>query len=483
VSAVPIAAPVQEGAGLTPRQIVAELDKHIVGQAKAKRSVAVALRNRYRRARAREDLRDEITPKNILMIGPTGVGKTEIARRLASLVGAPFVKVEATKYTEVGYVGRDVESMVRDLVEAAVRTVTDERREEVREPAARQAVERLIDVLHPETRPPSAQSQGNAFTATLGSIFGNNFTPPQQTAQPPPPPSAGTAETQRIREQTRSEIERGFYDVRLIEIEVEETPSLPIGVIGGGDQGGDVGEMLGGILPKRRTKKRVTVVEARRIFEQEEAQKLIDMDAVKREALRRASEDGIIFIDELDKVAGQGTRGGPDVSREGVQRDILPIVEGSTVNTKYGAVKTDHVLFIAAGAFHVSKPSDLIPELQGRFPVRVELDSLTAEDFKTILTQPKNALVEQYKALLATENTTLDFRADGIEQIADFAMRVNETSENIGARRLHTVLERLLEEISFAAPEETGTYVIDGAYVRERLAGIVENADLSRYIL
>jgi ATP-dependent HslUV protease ATP-binding subunit HslU len=482
-AAIPSGATMLDPGTLTPRQIVAELDKYIVGQAKAKRSVAIALRNRYRRARARQDLRDEITPKNILMIGPTGVGKTEIARRLASLVGAPFVKVEATKYTEVGYVGRDVESMVRDLVEAAVRTVTDERREEVRELAERHAVERLIDVLHPETRPPSAHGQGNAFTATLGSIFGNNFTPPPQPSSPPPASSA-SADAQRVREQTRSEIERGFYDVRLIEIEIEETPNLPIGVIGGPEGGSaDIGEMLGGILPKRRTKKRVTVAEARRIFEQEEAQKLIDMDAVKREALRRAGEDGIIFIDEIDKVAGQGARGGPDVSREGVQRDILPIVEGSTVSTKYGTVKTDHVLFIAAGAFHTSKPSDLIPELQGRFPIRVELDSLTAEDFKTILTQPKNALVEQYKALLATENAILDFRPDGIEQIATFAMRVNETSENIGARRLHTVLERLLEEISFGAPEDTGTYVIDAAYVRDRLAGIVENADLSGYIL
>jgi ATP-dependent HslUV protease ATP-binding subunit HslU len=472
---------------LTPRQIVVELDKYIVGQAKAKRSVAIALRNRYRRARAREDLRDEITPKNILMIGPTGVGKTEIARRLAGLVGAPFVKVEATKYTEVGYVGRDVESMVRDLVEASIRTVTDERREEVRELAERQAVERLIDVLNPETRAPSAQQQGNAFTATLGSIFGNNFGQQQQQQAPPAAPASASSEAiQRVREQTRSEIERGFYDVRLIEIEIEESPSLPIGVIGGMDQGSgaaDIGEMLGGILPKRRTKKRVTVAEARRIFEQEEAQKLIDMDAVKREALRRAAEDGIIFIDEIDKVAGQGTRGGPDVSREGVQRDILPIVEGSTVATKYGTVKTDHVLFIAAGAFHISKPSDLIPELQGRFPIRVELDSLTAEDFKTILTQPKNALVEQYKALLATENVILDFQPDAIEQIATFAMTVNETGENIGARRLHTVLERLLEEVSFAAPEEAGTVVIDAAYVRDRLADVVENADLSGYIL
>ncbi len=464
---------------LTPRQIVEALDKYIVGQAKAKRAVAIALRNRYRRTRVREDLRDEIVPKNILMIGPTGVGKTEIARRLAALVGAPFVKVEATKYTEVGYVGRDVESMIRDLVEAAIRTVTDERRDEVKELAARHAVERIIDILRPDTRPPGAAGSHNLFTATLGSIFGNAQ---PQAAPPQPPPSS---EAQRVREQTRSEIERGFYDVRLVEIEVEEAQTLPIGVIGGAfDQGGgDLGEMLGGILPKRRSRKRVTVSEARRIFEQEEANKLIDMDAVKREAVRRAGEDGIVFIDEIDKIAGAGARGGPDVSREGVQRDILPIVEGSTVNTKHGPVKTDHVLFIAAGAFHMSKPSDLIPELQGRFPIRVELDSLTAEDFKTILTQPKNALVEQYKALLATENVTLDFRPDAIDQLATFAMRVNEQSENIGARRLHTVLERLLEDVSFAAPEQNGTVVVDAEYVRARLADVVENADLSGYIL
>ncbi len=470
-------------AHLTPRQIVEELDKYIVGQAKAKRAVAIALRNRYRRAMAREDLREEITPKNILMIGPTGVGKTEIARRLAALVGAPFVKVEATKYTEVGYVGRDVESMVRDLVEASIRSVTNERRDEVRELAARHAVERVIDVLHPETRPPSAQGQGNPLGAALGSIFGTGYTGQQQAQTNPSP--AVSAEAQRVREQTRGEIERGFYDVRLIEIEVEETPSLPIGVIGGGlDQGGDIGEMLGGILPKRRTKKRVTVAEARRIFEQEEAAKLIDMDAVKREALRRAGEDGIIFIDEIDKVAGSTQhRGGPDVSREGVQRDILPIVEGSTVNTKHGPITTDHILFIAAGAFHISKPSDLIPELQGRLPIRVELDSLTAEDFKTILTQPKNALVEQYKALLATDAVTLEFSQDAIDQLATFAMRVNEQTENIGARRLHTVLERVLEDVSFEAPETTGRVTIDGEYVRARLADVVANADLSGYIL
>jgi ATP-dependent HslUV protease ATP-binding subunit HslU len=468
-------------ATLTPRQIVEELDKHIVGQAKAKRAVAIALRNRYRRARAREDLREEITPKNILMIGPTGVGKTEIARRLAALVGAPFIKVEATKYTEVGYVGRDVESMVRDLVEAAIRTVTDERRDEVRDLAASHAVERVIDVLHPETRPPGSASPGNPLGVALGSIFGGGY-----SAQQAAPGAASTVspDAMHVRDQTRGEIERGFYNVRLVEIEVEESPTLPIGVIGGGmDQSGDLGEMLGGILPKRRTKKRVTVVEALRIFEQEEAAKLIDSDAVKREALRRAAEDGIIFIDEIDKVAGSTQRGGPDVSREGVQRDILPIVEGSTVNTKHGPIKTDHVLFIAAGAFHMSKPSDLIPELQGRLPIRVELDSLTAEDFKTILTQPKNALVEQYKALLATDGVALDFRDDAIEQLANYAMRVNDQTENIGARRLHTVLERMLEDVSFEAPEIGGTVVVDSDYVRKRLADVVENADLSGYIL
>jgi ATP-dependent HslUV protease ATP-binding subunit HslU len=472
---------------LTPRGIVAELDKYIVGQANAKRYVAIAMRNRYRRERVRDDLRPEIIPKNILMIGPTGVGKTEIARRLAALTGAPFVKVEATKYTEVGYVGRDVESMVRDLAEHAVRIVTDERREEVKDAAEYQAVERVIDLLHPETRPSPPPWQQNPFAATLGSIFGNQ--PGAQQQPPPPPPPPPSSDAARMREQARAEIERGFYDVRLVEIEIEETPSMPIGIMGGGmDQGmgpggGDLGEMLGGILPKKRVKKRVTVQEARRIFAQEEANKLIDMDAVKREALRRAGENGIIFIDEIDKVAGREGGRGPDVSREGVQRDILPIVEGSTVNTKYGPLKTDHILFIAAGAFHISKPSDLIPELQGRFPIRVELDSLTADDFRTILTQPKNALTEQYKALLATEGVTLDFRPDGIDQIAKFAMQVNDQSENIGARRLHTVLERLLDHVSYAAPEEGGTVVIDGAYVRDKLQDIVTDADLSSYIL
>ncbi|MHB8355343.1 MAG: ATP-dependent protease ATPase subunit HslU [Vulcanimicrobiaceae bacterium] len=475
-----------ELAELTPRAIVAALDKYIVGQAKAKRAVAIAMRNRYRRSRVRPEMREDIVPKNILMIGPTGVGKTEIARRLATLAGAPFVKVEATKYTEVGYVGRDVESMVRDLVEQAVRTVMEERREDVKELAARMAVERVIDLLHPETRPPAAQTPGNPFAATLGSIFGNNFAAAQPQPPAPPPPGAPTADAQRVRDQARADVERGFYDVRLVEIEVEESPSIPMGVVGGnfdGGAGGDLGEMLGGILPKKRVSKRVTVSEARRIFAQEEAGKLIDADAVKREALRRAGEHGIVFIDEIDKVAGREGSRGPDVSREGVQRDILPIVEGCTVNTKHGAIKTDHVLFIAAGAFHISKPSDLIPELQGRFPIRVELDSLTAEDFKTILTQPQNALIEQYKALLATENVTLDFRPDAVDQIAEFAMQVNEQSENIGARRLHTVLERLLEDVSYEAPERGGSVTIDGDYVRAKLQDVVRDAELTNYIL
>ena len=466
---------------LTPREIVVELDRYIVGQSDAKRAVAVAMRNRYRRERLPEAVRKEVAPKNILMIGPTGVGKTEIARRLATLAGAPFIKVEATKYTEVGYVGRDVESMVRDLAEAAVRMVSDERRADVKEAADK----RVVDVLHPETRAPQAQS-ANPFAASLGSIFGNAFNQPQQAATQTATRTLPDDESARVRTAAKADVERGFYDVRLIEIEVEEAAQLPIGMMGGPEQGGmggDMGEMLGGLLPKKRVQKKVTVAEARRIFAQQEADKLIDMDAVKREALRRAGDHGIVFIDEIDKVAGREGQRGPDVSREGVQRDILPIVEGSTVQTKHGPLSTDHVLFIAAGAFHVSKPSDLIPELQGRFPVRVELGSLTAADFETILTQPENALIGQYKALLGADGVDLDVTTDAISEIAQIAMRVNEQTENIGARRLHTVLERVLDEIAFRAPEEGGKVVVDAAYVRERLESIAGNSDLSSYIL
>ena len=465
---------------LTPRRIVSELDRYIVGQASAKRAVAIALRNRYRRERLSGDMRDEVIPKNILMIGPTGVGKTEIARRLANLVSAPFIKVEATKYTEVGYVGRDVESMVRDLVEASIRMLRAERLEETKEQAEELAIDRLADVIDPSTR--VAAPAANPFS-TLSAMLGGQSS---GHAAPEPPPRTSDAEERRTR--LKNEIRNGFYDVRLIEIEVEETPQV-VGAFGGPqmeEMGANMGDILGSILPKRRSKRRVTVAEAKSIFVQEEAGKLVDNDSLKREAVRRAEENGIIFIDEMDKIAGGGGQSagrGPDVSREGVQRDILPIVEGSTVLTKHGPVKTDHVLFIGAGAFHISKPSDLIPELQGRFPIRVELSSLSKDDFKTILTQPKNALIEQYRQLLKTDGVILEFTDSGIDAIAGLATLVNEQTENIGARRLHTMLERVLEDVAYSSPESGGTVTVDDTYVEQRLAEIVKNQDLSHYIL
>lgn len=460
---------------LTPRQIVAELDKYIVGQEKAKRAVAIALRNRYRRRLLPPELRDEVVPKNILMIGPTGVGKTEIARRLARLARAPFIKVEATKFTEVGYVGRDVESMVRELVETSIRMVKSEKMEEVKERAAALARERLVEILAPG---PNRQRTINPF----GALFGMN--------QPQVDPGEREEEKRELdeeRRRVREALDAGLLEDRIVEIQVEESAPQMLEVFSGAgveEMGINIQDLFGHLMPKRKRKRKLPVSEARKILEQEEAQKLIDMDEVTSEAVRRAEHSGIIFLDEIDKIAGKGQGPGPDVSREGVQRDILPIVEGSTVMTKYGPVRTDHVLFIAAGAFHVSKPSDLIPELQGRFPIRVELDSLTHEDFLRILTEPENALVKQYVQLLRTEGVEVVFTDDGIEEVARLAQDVNERTENIGARRLHTIMERLLEDVSFNAPDHVEPQVVvDREYVRSRLADIVTDVDLTRYIL
>ncbi len=459
---------------LTPRRIVEELDKYIVGQAAAKRAVAIALRNRYRRSRLGPELRDEVIPKNILMIGPTGVGKTEIARRLARLSAAPFVKVEATKFTEVGYVGRDVDSMVRDLVETSVQMVKAERIATVQDRAGLQARERLLEILVPAPR------REAGFTNPLEALFGAGRAP-----APAPEPAVADDLAQR-RAVLRERLDRGELDRETVEIDVEESSTPMIEVFSGQgveEMGVNLQDLFGNILPRRRRRRRMTVPEALRAFTQEEAQKLIDMDEVVRDAIRRAEQNGIIFIDELDKIAGREEGAGPDVSREGVQRDILPIIEGSTVTTKHGPVRTDHVLFIAAGAFHVSRPSDLIPELQGRLPIRVELTPLTEADFVRILVEPENALTKQYAALLATEGVTVEFPPDGVQELARIAHLVNGETENIGARRLHTILEKVTEEISFAAPETPARVTIDAAYVRERLSGILADRDLSRYIL
>ena len=459
----------------TPRQIVAELDKYIVGQKQAKRSVAVALRNRYRRSKLPEALRDEVVPKNILMIGPTGVGKTEIARRLAKLVQAPFIKVEATKFTEVGYVGRDVESMVRDLVETAIRMVKEERMEKVKDKAEQAANDRLVALLVPSNAKPKPQR--NPFEM----LFGGGQAGQQEEAEPQDPALATK------RSEAKAKLAAGELENELVEIEVEDAgPSMMDLFAGTGQEqmGQNMQEMFSQFMPKRRKKRKLTVKEARKVLAVEEAGKLIDMDDVISESVGRAEQAGIIFIDEIDKIASAGRGQGPDVSREGVQRDILPIVEGSTIMTKYGPVKTDYILFVAAGAFHIAKPSDLIPELQGRFPIRVELSSLTDEDFVRILTEPENALTKQYVALLSTEGIEVEFTPEAIAEIAKMAQDVNRNTENIGARRLHTLLEKLLEDLSFEAPElSLGQFSITPEYVREKLSTIASNRDLSQYIL
>jgi ATP-dependent HslUV protease ATP-binding subunit HslU len=455
---------------LTPREIVVELDKHVIGQKDAKRAVAIALRNRMRRQKLSPELAEEIIPKNIIMIGPTGVGKTEIARRLAKLANSPFLKVEASKFTEVGYVGRDVESMVRDLVEIAIDNVREEKLEDVADKAELNAEERLLDILLPPSPPP--RPDGSSTTA--GGVVIDAST-------------ALTESSSRTREKLRQQLREGKLDDRTVEIDVRERnfPSFEI-LTNQGVEEMDVNikDMLPNIFGQRTKKRKMKVNEAFEYLIQEEEQRLIDMDQVTRMAIDRVENSGIVFLDEIDKIAGREGGHGPDVSREGVQRDILPIVEGTTVNTRYGMVRTDHILFIAAGAFHVSKPSDLIPELQGRFPIRVELQSLTMEDFVRILTEPKSSLVKQYTALLETEGVKLEFTKEALDEIAHFAFRVNESTENIGARRLHTIMERVLDELSFDAPEKKGDHVtIDAEYVRKMLTDIVKDQDLSRYIL
>jgi len=489
----------QDKENLTPKQIVEELDKYIIGQDKAKRAVAVALRNRHRRRLLSDDLREEVIPKNILMIGPTGVGKTEIARRLAALAAAPFIKVEATKFTEVGYVGRDVDSMVRDLVQVAVKIVEREKAEEVKDRARDLAMDRILDIMEPPPRQREPHFQAPRMPPQIQAMVTAIFPGARPVEQP-----VGEMEEEeeseeyarvkaeqkdRIRGRLREQLLAGELDDRTIEIEVEESPSSFMQVFtpqGMEEMGMDFPNMLSGIFPKRSKKRTVTVAEAKEILADDAVRDLVDQDAAVREAIERTEQSGIIFVDEMDKIAGREAAGGsgPQVSREGVQRDILPIIEGSTVITKYGPVRTNHILFIAAGAFHVNKPSDLIPELQGRLPIRVSLDTLTEDDFKRILREPKNALIKQYIALLATEGIELEFTEAGIDEVARLASEVNASSENIGARRLHTIMEKLLEDISFQAPDlPEKKILIDETYVRDHLAGIVKDEDLSKYIL
>ena len=454
----------QATASLTPKQIVAELDKFIVGQNNAKRAVAIALRNRWRRQQLPESLRDEVGPKNILMIGPTGVGKTEIARRLAKLAKSPFIKVEASKYTEVGYVGRDVESMVRDLVELSKTMVKEEMQVEVREKAREQAIERLLDLLLP---PPPGHSGKTGFNSDPN----------------------GKLHYDQTREKFKQMLKDGSLDDREVEVDLAEKRPAMIDVVSGAgmeEMGNNLKDMLGSLMPNKTKKRKLKVPEAFKTLCQEEAEKLLDEDSVIQEGLNRVEQNGIIFIDEIDKITSRSSQGGsgPDVSREGVQRDLLPIVEGSSINTKYGIVKTDHILFVSAGAFHSSKPSDLIPEFQGRFPIRVELDSLTKEDFVQILTEPKNALVKQYIALLKAEGVHLTFQEDAIDEIAEMSAQVNLRTENIGARRLQTIMEKFLEDISFDATDlKNKNITIDASYIREKLKDIIQDEDLSRYIL
>ena len=484
---------------LTPKEIVAELDKYIIGQESAKKSVAIALRNRHRRNQLSDEMREEVTPKNILMVGPTGCGKTEIARRLARIMEAPFVKVEATKFTEVGYVGRDVDSIIRDLVEASVRLTKQQKMEEKYKMADEIVEEKIVEAMMPKKKAPKAAPQNNANPfggnqsdnpfAFLANIPGmSNYIQPVNTNQNQPSPAEQPAEEsgdQLAKEQIRQQLKNGLLEDQMIDIDVLDTRSNMIDLGGNENMSISIGSIFGDALPKKTKKRRVKVSEARKILRDQEAQNLLDMDQVTSEAVENAEQNGIVFIDEIDKIADDSSYGrGPGVSREGVQRDILPIVEGSVVNTKYGPVKTDHMLFIGAGAFHVSKPTDLIPELQGRFPIRVELESLTKEDLKNILTVPKNALIIQHKLLLETEGVHVEFTDDAVDEIAEIAYISNETNENMGARRLHTVMEKLTEDISFELPDpELTEVIIDGAYVKEKFADKVNSDDLDRYIL